>query len=201
MLEHFNAEYGMRRFSRNKPLDFLGHAVGYLALSCAEEDQEISCGAFQALCNFKRFLLVRQSYCAKREDTEMPLEREVVNSLWPMELNDEMAEPGNFLLPSERYNVVLTVLSNMTQERVSNTQVIANTLKTALMCLKLTKVDDYMQIIYRQLMLVTRRSLWDILMQTLLQMAQLHSWDVTTSLLSISITGDIDMALQLQSES
>ncbi|XP_033928444.1 maestro heat-like repeat-containing protein family member 6 isoform X3 [Melopsittacus undulatus] len=198
MLEHFNAEYGMRRFSRNKPLDFLGHAVGYLALSCAEEDQEISCGAFQALCNFKRFLLVRQSYCAKREDTEMPLEREVVNSLWPMELNDEMAEPGNFLLPSERYNVVLTVLSNMTQERVSNTQVIANTLKTALMCLKLTKVDDYMQIIYRQLMLVTRRSLWDILMQTLLQMAQLHSWDVTTSLLSISITGDIDMALQLQ---
>lgn len=35
--------------------------MGYLALSCAEEDQEISCRAFQALCNFKRFLLVRQS--------------------------------------------------------------------------------------------------------------------------------------------
>lgn len=35
--------------------------MGYLALSCAEEDQEISCRAFQALCNFKRFLLVQQS--------------------------------------------------------------------------------------------------------------------------------------------
>lgn len=141
----------------------------------------------------------------------------------------------------------------MAQERVSNTQVIGNTLKVVLThsCSKLIKVssveldcpmhvpsghmsgglggwqgvtgeeqflvaagavaalhpaphsclcqvDDLVQIIYRQLMLVTRRSLRDILMQTLLQLAQLQSWDVTTSLLRISITGDIDMALQLQ---
>ncbi|KAM9533847.1 uncharacterized protein ACIB01_012804 isoform 1-T3 [Guaruba guarouba] len=88
----------------------------------------------------------------------------------------------------------------MAQERVSNIQVIANTLKAVLTdpCLKLTKVDDLMQIICRQLVLVTRRSLWDTLMQTLLQMAQLHCQDVTTSLLHISIPGDIDVALQLQ---
>ncbi|XP_061301309.1 uncharacterized protein LOC133265111 isoform X3 [Pezoporus flaviventris] len=200
MLEHLNARHGMQCFSRSKPLEFLGQAMGYLALSCAEEDQEISCGAFQALCNFRRFLLVRQSYCAKCEDAEIPLEREGPNTLWPMELNDEMVATGRFLLPHERYNLVLTVLRNMAQERVSNIQVIANTLKVVLAhsCLKLTKVDDLVQIIYRQLMLVTRRSLRDILMQTLLQMAQLHSWDVTTSLLHISITGDIDVALQLQ---
>ncbi|XP_061218609.1 uncharacterized protein LOC133217288 [Neopsephotus bourkii] len=200
MLQHLNERHSMQCFSRSKPLEFLGQAIGYLALSCAEEDQEISCRAFQALCNFKRFLLVRQSCSAKYEDAQIPLEQEGTNTSWPMELSDEIVAAGSFLLPHERYHLVLIVLRNVAQERVSNMQVIANTLKLVLSqsCLKLTKVDDLVQIIYRQLMLVTRRSLRDMLMQTLLQMAQLHSWDVTTSLLRISITGDIDTSLQLQ---
>ncbi|XP_030326589.1 maestro heat-like repeat-containing protein family member 7 isoform X2 [Strigops habroptila] len=200
MLEHLDTRGGIQCFSRSKPLEFLGKAVGYLALSCAEEDQEISCRAFQALCSFRRFLLVRQSYHAKREDPEIPLEREAANTLWPMELNDEMMATGSFLLPDETCSLLLMVLRNMAQERVSNIQVIANTLKVVLTdsCLKVTKVGDIVQIIYRQLMHVTRRSLRDILMQTLLQMAQLYPGDVTTSLLHTSITGDIDMALRLQ---
>lgn len=62
----------------------------------------------------------------------------------------------------------------------------------------LLQVDDLVRVIYTQLMLVTRGSLRDILMQALLQIAQLHCKDVTTSLLCITITGDIDVALQLQ---
>lgn len=44
-----------------KPLQFLGRVMGHLTLSCAETDQEISCGAVEALRAFHRFILVRQS--------------------------------------------------------------------------------------------------------------------------------------------
>ena len=44
-----------------EPLRFLGQLMGHLTLSCAEEDQEISCGAAQALRAFHRFILLRQS--------------------------------------------------------------------------------------------------------------------------------------------
>ncbi|KAM6187496.1 uncharacterized protein WM294_016646 [Sarcoramphus papa] len=47
-----------------EPLQFLGQVMGHLTLSCAEEDQEISCGAAEALRAFHRFILLRQTEAA-----------------------------------------------------------------------------------------------------------------------------------------
>ncbi|KAM6227874.1 uncharacterized protein M6G45_017575 [Spheniscus humboldti] len=72
-----------------KPLQFLGRVMGHLTLSCAETDQEISCGAVEALRAFHRFILVRQSRQAAREDPKLRVERESASTLWPKEPADD----------------------------------------------------------------------------------------------------------------
>lgn len=42
-----------------KPLEFLGCLMAQLALSCTEEDQEMSCKAAEALRAFHRFIRLR----------------------------------------------------------------------------------------------------------------------------------------------
>ena len=46
---------------QKRPLDFLGQLMGRLTLCCAEEDQAISHGAAEALHDFYRVILLRES--------------------------------------------------------------------------------------------------------------------------------------------
>lgn len=57
---------------QKRPLDFLGQLMGHLTLCCAEEDQEISHGAAEALHHFYRVILLRQS---KRSCGRLPPSR------------------------------------------------------------------------------------------------------------------------------
>lgn len=45
---------------KEKPVQFLGQLMGHVTLSCAEEDQEISCAAAEALGALHSFVLLRQ---------------------------------------------------------------------------------------------------------------------------------------------
>ncbi|XP_064295210.1 maestro heat-like repeat-containing protein family member 7 isoform X3 [Phalacrocorax carbo] len=188
MLEASRFTAGTTLLFKLRTLPFLGQVMGHLTLSCAEQDQEISRGAVEALRAFHRFILLRHSSKAAWEDPNLPAERESATTLGPKESADEAAIFGNFLFQTERTDFILTVLKGMVHPRVSDTQPIANMLEVVLRdpSSELAKVGEVVQTIHGQLAYVSQQPLKDILRRTLLRLAQLYPWEVTTGLLHAS---------------
>ncbi|KAM6035116.1 maestro heat-like repeat-containing protein family member 7 [Theristicus caerulescens] len=171
-----------------KPLPFLGEVMGYLTLSCAEQDEEISRGALEALRAFHTFILLRRGHQAAWEDPKLQVERECISTFSPKEPADETMIFGSFLLPTERNDLICTVLRGMVHLRVSDTQTVANVLEAVLRDpgSELKTVYDVVQTIHEQLPYVWQTPLRDILRRTLLQVAQLYPQNVTMGLLKVS---------------
>ncbi|KAM9588613.1 maestro heat-like repeat-containing protein family member 7 isoform 1-T1 [Morphnus guianensis] len=95
---------------------------------------------------------------------------------------------GGFLLPKERSDFLLTVLSDMGHPRVSDTQTVANVLEVVLRhsCSELVEVEEITQTIHVQLAHLSEKPLQDILRTTLVQVAHLNPWKVTDGLLRAS---------------
>ncbi|KAM6327907.1 uncharacterized protein FN964_015570 isoform 1-T1 [Alca torda] len=95
---------------------------------------------------------------------------------------------GSPFFPSEMSDFVLAILKNMADPRVSDTLLVARVLELVLRgsCSDLYRVEDLVEIIYRQLACVSRMVLWDILMFTLLRLADIDSYEVVTGLLRVS---------------
>ncbi|XP_069633325.1 maestro heat-like repeat-containing protein family member 7 [Haliaeetus albicilla] len=188
MLEAVPFRKGNFFLFKEKPVQFLGQLMGHVTLSCAEEDQEISCAAAEALGALHSFVLLRQGCQAAREDRELPTERESASTFWPKEPADETTVFGSFLLPKERSDFLLTVLRNMVHPRVSDTQTVANVLEVVLRhsCSELTEVEEITQAIHVQLAHLSQKPLQDILRTTLVQVAHLNPWKVTAGLLRAS---------------
>ncbi|XP_040976770.1 maestro heat-like repeat-containing protein family member 7 [Aquila chrysaetos chrysaetos] len=188
MLEAVPFRKGNFFLFREKPVEFLGQLMGHVALSCAEEDREISCAAAEALGALHSFVLLRQGCQAAREDRELPTQRESASTIWPKEPADETTVFGSFLLPKERSDFLLTVLSNMVHPRVSDAQTVANVLEVVLRhsCSELVEVEEITQTIHVQLAHLSRKPLQDILRTTLVQVAHLNPRKVTAGLLRAS---------------
>ncbi|XP_072717056.1 maestro heat-like repeat-containing protein family member 7 [Ciconia boyciana] len=171
-----------------KPLQFLGQLMGHLTLSRAEKDQEISCGAAEALRAVHRFILLREACYAAREDPKLRVERERPSTLWAEEPADEATVFGRFLFQTERSSFLLTVLRGIVHPRVSDVQLIASVLEAVLRypCSELNKVEEVVWTIHAQLACVSQKPLEDILMKTLLQVALLYPQRVTAGLLQAS---------------
>ncbi|KAM7076534.1 uncharacterized protein J5F26_016523 isoform 2-T3 [Ciconia maguari] len=171
-----------------KPLQFLGQLMGHLTLSRAEKDQEISCGAAEALRAVHGFVLLREACYAAREDPKLRVERERPSTLWAEEPADEATVFGRFLFQTERSSFLLTVLRGIVHPRVSDVQLIASVLEAVLRypCSELNKVEEVVWTIHAQLACVSQKPLADVLMKTLLQVALLYPQRVTAGLLQAS---------------
>ncbi|XP_075344626.1 maestro heat-like repeat-containing protein family member 7 isoform X2 [Mycteria americana] len=188
MLEVSHLRDGNFFLFQAKPLQFLGQLMGHLTLSCAEKDQEISCGAAEALRAVHGFILLREACYAAREDPKLRVEREGPSTFWAKEPADEAPVFGRFLFQTERTSFLLTVLRGIVHPRVSDVQLIASVLEAVLRypCSELNKVEEVVWTIHAQLACVSQKPLKDILMKTLLQVALLYPQRVTTSLLQAS---------------
>ncbi|PKU28385.1 maestro heat-like repeat-containing protein family member 7 [Limosa lapponica baueri] len=127
-------------------------------------------------------------YQAACEDPVLQLERESACTFWPKDsIDPEMIFGSSFLEP-ERNDFVLTVLENMADPRISDTQLIAKMLEGVLSspCSELIRVDLVVQTIYGQLRRLRQKPPQDILKSTLLQVASLDPPRVAVALLQVS---------------